>query len=173
MRTEAAVVTVVVRVGDDVRPLVVWAGDSTQTSDRLVTGFERYERRPHYLDAERTRFKAEVYVPVGRIVTTARSRWPGPGEIFLATTAGLKPLSYDDAMDALDPDPTRVADRAAQRDLDARADAACLPKALTRFVGGHGLVEGIQPIGHSHAFAERCTARQAFWRRATLAEVRA
>ncbi|MGU3286074.1 hypothetical protein [Methylobacterium mesophilicum] len=162
-----------VRIGDDVRPLVIWAGDRTRLEDRLVTGFDRYERRPHALDGEQTRFKAEVDVPVGRIVTTARSRWPMDGEIFLATPDGLQPLSYEAAMDHLDPDPQRVIDRAAQRVLDAHADEAGPPKSLTRLVGPHSLVEGVQAIGNAIGYAERCTARQAYWRRATLAEARA
>lgn len=110
--TVTVTVTVVVRVGDDIRPLVVWAGDRTRLGDRLVTGFDRFERRPHFLDEAKTRWKAEIDVPVGRVVTTGTARWPLDREIFFSTPDGLVPLSYADAMDHLDPDPTRVADRA-------------------------------------------------------------
>ncbi|TXM71206.1 hypothetical protein FV229_00145 [Methylobacterium sp. WL120] len=165
--------TVVVRVGDHVRPLVVWAGDRTQTADKLVAGFERFERRQHFLDEERTRFKAEIDVPIGRVVMTGTCRWPLDKEIFFSTPDGLVPMSYADAMDHLDPNPVRIADRAAQRVLDAHADEAGLPRTLTRFVGPHTLVAGVQAVGNSLAYAERCTARQAWWRRATLAEARA
>lgn len=166
-------VRVIVRVGDDVRPIVLWSGTRTHLEDRLVGGFERYAREQHWIDPERTRWKVAVHVPVGHVVTTTKARFPIDGEIHVATPDGLSPLSYADAMDALDPDPARIADRAAQREHDAAADAAGLPATLTRFVGAHTLQNGVHRIGNSAYFAERCTARQAYWRRATRAEVAA
>lgn len=166
-------VTVVVGIGRDVRPLIVWAGDRTKPEDRLIAGFETFPRRPHFLDEAKTRWKAEVDVPVGRVVTTGRGRWPIDGEIHLATAAGLQPMSYVEAMDHLDPDPQRIADRAAQRAHDTAADLARLPHDLARFVGRHAFQNGVHPIGNSYYFAERCSQRQAYWRRATRAEVKA
>lgn len=163
--------TVVVRVGEDIRPVVLWSGTRTHLEDRLVGGFERFAREQHWIDEARTRWKVAVHVPVGSVITTTKARFPIEGELFLATASGLAALSYADAMDALDPDPVRIADRAAQRAHDAAADAAGLPATLTRFVGAHSLQNGVHATGDSFYFAERCTARQAYWRRATRAEV--
>ncbi|WP_342108714.1 hypothetical protein [Methylobacterium sp. SI9] len=164
---------VIVRVGDDIRPAIVWAGTRTHLEDRLVGGFERYAREQHWIDEARTRWKIAVHVPIGSVVTTTKARFPIDGEIYLATPDGLSPLSYADAMDALDPDPLRIANRDAQREHDRLADAAGLPMQLTRFVGRHDLQNGVHRVGNSAYFAERCTARQAYWRRATRAEVAA
>lgn len=171
MRNET--VTVVVGVGRHVRPVVVWAGDRTRKEDCLVAGFERFERRPHLVDADRQVWKAEVDVPIGRVVTTSASKWPGSDDLFLATAGGLERISYEQVFDMLDPDPIRIAERAAQRAHDAAADAERLPRELARFVGAHGLRNGVHAHGQSYVYAERCTARQAYWRRATRAEAEA
>lgn len=151
--------------------MLLWSGTRTHLEDRLVGGFGRFAREQHWIDEARTRWKVAVDVPVGHVVTTTKAKFPIEGELFLATPEGLAPLSYADAMDALDP--ARIADRAAQREHDRLADQAGLPMQLTRFVGRHDLENGVHATGDSHYYAERCTARQAYWRRATRAEVAA
>lgn len=164
-------VRVVLRAGAKVSRVGVWAGTRTQTRARLVTGWPYYSAGPHFLDEARTRWMPSFALPLGEVVTTARGREPGEGTLFLVSEAGLEPLGYDAAWDRIDP--ACAADRAAQREHDARAAKAGLPRELTRFVGAHGLRDGIHPIAESFYFAERCTARQAFWRRATRAEIEA
>lgn len=107
----------------------------------------------------------------GAVVTTTRGREPTGREVFLATAADLEALGYDAAWDLLDP--ARAADRAAQREHDRRADEAGLPRDLARFVGAYTLRDGVHRVGNSAYFAERCTAKPAYWRRATRAEAEA
>lgn len=163
-------VRVVLRAGTTVRRVDVWSGTRTQTSERLVTG-RPFPSEQHYLDAARTRWQAGFELPVGEVVTTARGREPAEGTLFLVGECGLGPLGYDAAWDLVDP--AGAADRAAQREHDALADRAGLPRELARFVGAHALCDGVHPVGESFYFAERCTARQAFYRRATRPEVEA
>lgn len=165
-----ALVRVVLRAGTTVRRVDVWAGTRTQLGERLVTG-RPFPSEQHFLDAARTRWMPAFELPVGEVVTTARGREPAEGTLFLVGEGGLEPIGYAQAWDGVDPD--GAAERALDREHAARADAAGLPRELTRFVGVHGLRDGVHAIGESAYFAERCTARQAFWRRATRAEVEA
>ncbi|SFM16112.1 hypothetical protein [Methylobacterium pseudosasicola] len=164
----AETATVVMRAGAILRPVLVWSGTRTRLEDRLVAGFAAYPKRPHYLDAARTTWRSEHDLPVGVIVTTGRSI-PWDDDTYLVTADGLQPLTREQAWDMLDP--AGAEDRAAQRAHDAAADAAGLPATLTRFVGAHSLQNGVHRTVTSAYFAERCTARQAFMRRATWAEV--
>ncbi len=91
--------------------------------------------------------------------------------IFVVEATGLRRIPYDEAFDRLDPDGAE--DRAAQRIHDAAADAEGLPRELARFVGEHGLANGVHRCGNSAYYAERCTRRQAYWRRASREEVAA
>lgn len=167
----APTVRVVLRAGAKVSRVGVWAGTRTQTRARLVTGWPYYSAGPHFLAEARTKWQPAFDLPVGEVVTTCRVRDPGEGQLFLVTEAGLEPIGYDAAWDLVDP--AGAAERALDRDHSARADQAGLPRELTRFVGSHGLRDGVHRVGESAYFAERCTAKQAFWRRATRAEVEA
>lgn len=164
-------VRVVLRAGAKVSRVGVWAGTRTQTRARLVTGWAYYSAGPHYLDAARTRWQPAYDLPVGEVVTTARGREPGEGSLFIVGEGGLEPIGYDAAWDRVDP--AGAAERALDREHDARADAAGLPREMTRFVGAHAFRDGVHLLGNSFVYAERCTARQAFYRRATRAEVAA
>lgn len=164
-------VRVVLRAGTKVSRVGVWAGTRTQTRARLVTGWPYYSAGPHFLDEARTKWQPAFDLPIGEVVTTCRVRDPGEGQLFLVREGGLEPLSYADAWDRVDP--AGAAERALDREHAARADASHLPRELTRFVGVHGLKDGVHPVAISHYYAERCTARQAYWRRATRAEVEA
>lgn len=162
---------VVLRAGTKVSRVGVWAGTRTQTRARLVTGWPYYSAGPHFLDEARTKWQPAFDLPIGEVVTTCRVRDPGEGQLFLVREGGLEPIGYDAAWDLVDP--AGAAERALDREHAARADAAGLPRELTRFVGGHAFENGVHPLGNSFYFAERCTARQAFYRRATRAEVEA
>lgn len=160
--------------GDVCRPVTVWSGTRTQTADRLFPSFDAYPRRPKAIEhAAGTRWRSEHVLPIGggAVVTTTRGREPTGREVFLATAADLEALGYDAAWDLLDP--ARAADRAAQREHDRRADEAGLPRDLARFVGAYTLRDGVHRVGNSAYFAERCTAKPAYWRRATRAEAEA
>lgn len=163
--------TVIVELGSGVvcRPVIVWCGTRTVLSDRLVARFERYPGGPIAVDPAGTRWRSSHTLPVGAIMTTTRGREPYDGSLFLVAAAGLEPISYVDAWDRLDP--AGAEDRAVQRAHDALADEAGLPRELSRFVGSHTLRNGIHQAGNSFVYAERCTGRQAFWRRATREEV--
>lgn len=160
----------VLRTGTTVRRVDVWAGTRTQLGERLVTG-RPFPSEQAFLNPERTRWQPAFDLPVGEVVTTARGREPANGTLFLVGPAGLEPIGYAHAWDRVDP--AGAAERALDRGHAARADAAGLPRELTRFVGAHGLRDGVHRVGESAYFAERCTARQAYWRRATRAEVEA
>lgn len=162
------IITVELRAGAVCRPVTVWRGTRTQLSDRLVASFDTFPQRPRYLDAACTRWRSEHDLPVGEVITTAAKELI-ESELRLVTPSGLEPICYAAAWDLLDP--AGAEDRAVQRAHDAAADEAGLPRELTRFVGVHGLQNGVHPEGNSAYYAERCTARQAFWRRATRAEV--
>ena len=166
----AGTVRVVLRAGTTVRRVDVWAGTRTQLVERPVTGRHspRQEAcRKHVRSPE----QPTLDLALGEVVTTARGREPAEGTLFLVGEAGLEPLSYADAWDRVDP--AGAGERALDREHAARADASHLPRELTRFVGVHGLKDGVHPVAISHYYAERCTARQAYWRRATRAEVEA
>lgn len=158
------------RAGAVCRPVLVWGGTRTQLADRLVAGFDAFPKRPKFLDASQTAWRSEHDLPLGAVVTTA-SRALIESELRLVTERGLEPISYASAWDILDP--AGAEERALQRAHDALADEAGLPREFTRFVGAHTLRNGVHGIGKSYYVAERCTARQAFWRRATRAEVAA
>lgn len=166
----AGTVTVVLRAGAVLRPVLVWSGTRTRLEDRLVAGFTSFPKRQHFLDEAQTTWKSAHDLPVGAVVTTARN-CPWDDDTFLVGPEGLQPLTREQAWDLLDP--AGAEDRAAQREHDAAADAAGLPATLTRFVGAHTLYNGVHHVGNSYYWAERCTARQAYWRRATRAEVAA
>lgn len=161
-------VTVVLRAGAILRPVLVWSGTRTRLEDRLVAGFTSYPKRQHFLDEQRTTWKSEHDLPVGAVVTTARNT-PWDDDVFHVTADGLQAITRAQAWDLLDP--AGAEDRAAQREHDRLADAEGLPRQLTRFVGRHDLQNGVHATGNSFYFAERCTARQAYWRRASRAEV--
>lgn len=163
--------TLTVELGSGVvcRPVIVWSGTRTQLSDRLVASFERFPGGPIAVDPAGTRWRSSHTLPVGAVMTTTRFREPYDGSIFVVTSTCLEPISYADAWDLIDP--AGAEERAAQRAHDALADEAGLPRELTRFVGAHTLRNGVHATGNSLYFAERCTARQAYWRRATRAEV--
>lgn len=166
----AATVRVILRSGTTVRRVDVWAGTRTQVTERLVTG-RPFPSEPHFLDEARTRWMPTFELPLGELVTTAKGREPAEGTLFLVGEGGLEPIGYDDAWDLVDP--AGAAERALDREHAARADEAGLPRELTRFVGAHTLRDGVHPAGNSYVYAERCTAKQAFYRRATRAEVEA
>lgn len=166
----AKTVTIVLRAGAILRPVLVWSGTRTRLEDRLVAGFQAFPKRQHFLDEQRTTWKSEHDLPVGAIVTTARST-PWDDDTFLVGPDGLQAITRAQAWDLIDP--AGAEDRAAQREHDRLADAAGLPATLTRFVGAHSLQNGVHRVGNSAYFAERCTARQAYWRRVSRAEVAA
>jgi len=146
-----------------VSPLVVWQGTRTRTVPTLAIALRPCRR----VDAP-----GRVWdVPVGDVVTTDEGRFPFRHMIYVAEPAGLRRIEFDDAFDLLDPE--GAADRAAQRAHDALADAEGLPRELARFVGEHGLANGVHRVGNSAYYAERCTKRQAYWRRASREEVAA
>ncbi|MCP1546205.1 hypothetical protein J2W80_006097 [Methylorubrum extorquens] len=163
-------VRVVLPAGSTVRLVDVWSGTRTSLHARLVT-VRPFASVQHFLNAERTRWKAGFDLPIGEVVTTCRVREPAAGQLFLVTEDGLEPLTYAQAWDRVDP--TGAEEGLAEMEHDARAAKAGLPRELTRFVGPHSLQNGVHPIGDSHYYAERCTVRQAFWRRATRAEIEA
>jgi hypothetical protein len=165
------IITVELGSGVVCRPVIVWCGTRTVLADRLVASFERFPGRPKAIDEAGTRWRSEHDVPVGAVFTTTRGREPYDGSLFLVTAAGLEPISYVDAWDRLDPAGSE--ERAAQRAHDAAADAEGLPRELARFVGSHSLRNGVHRAGDSFVYAERCTGKQAFWRRATREEVAA
>ncbi len=142
-------------------PILVWEGTRTRTEPTLVISLRPCRRIDVRL------WEAEV----GEIVTTDTGRFPFRHMLSVVTEDGLAPIDYDEAFDILDP--PGAEDRAAQRIHDAAADAEGLPRQLARFVGEHDLRDGVHRVGNSHYFAERCTRRQAFWRRASRAEVAA
>lgn len=163
-------VRVVLPAGATVRQVDVWSGTRTSLHARLVT-VRPFPSQQHFIDEARTRWKAGFDLPLGEVVTTCRVREPGEGQLILVTEDGLEPLTYAQAWDRVDP--TGAEEGLAEMEHDARAAKAGLPRELTRFVGAHALQNGVHPIGESHYFAERCTARQAYWRRATRAEIEA
>lgn len=168
--TGTEIVVVELRAGAVCRPVLVWGGTRTQVADRLVAGFDAFPRRQKFLDASQTAWRSEHELPVGAVVTTA-SRELIESELRRVTRAGLEPISYAAAWHLLDP--SGAEERALHRAHDAFADEAGLPRELSRFVGAHTLRNGVHRAGDSYVYAERCTARQAFWRRATRDEVAA
>ncbi|MEL6061361.1 hypothetical protein [Methylobacterium sp. DCY52] len=158
------------RAGAVLRPVLVWSGTRTRLEDRLVAGFQSYPKRPHYIDEAQTTWKSAHDLPVGAVVTTARQT-PWDDDTYLVTPDGLNAITRAQAWDIIDP--AGAEDRAAEREHHHRADLEALPLHLTRFVGHHGFQDGVHPAGNSYYFAERCTRRQAFMRRATRAEIAA
>lgn len=144
-------------------PLVVWEGTRTRTRPTLAIRLRPCRR----VDAP-----GRVWdVPVGEVVTTDEGKFPDPRAIYVVESAGLRRVEYDAAFDLLDPE--GAAERADERAHDALADAEGLPRELARFVGEHAMRDGVHRVGGSHYYEERCTRRQAFWRRASRAEVAA
>lgn len=129
-------VRVVLRAGAVVRRVDVWAATRTSLHVRLVTR-RSLPTETHCRDAARTRWMSSFELSVGELVTTARGREPIEGELFAVCGGGLEPIGYNAAWDCLYP--AGAAERAAQREPDARAAAADLPRELTRFVGAHTL----------------------------------
>ena len=142
-------------------PVVIWTGTRTRTEPSLACALQPCGR----IDVRLWE------APIGDVVTDEFGRAPCDSRIFVVEPTGLRRVSRDEAFDILDP--PGAADRAAQRIHDAAADAEGLPRQLARFVGAHDLRDGVHAVGNSHYFAERCTRRQAYWRRATRAEVEA
>lgn len=141
--------------------VVLWQGTRTRTDVSLANALRPCRR----LDARLWE------ATVGEVVTDEFGRSPGDDRIFVVEPTGLRRVSRDEAFDVLDP--PGAADRAAQRVHDALADAEGLPRQLTRFVGAHDLRDGVHRVGNSAYYGERCTRRQAYWRRATRVEVAA
>ncbi|WP_375275790.1 hypothetical protein [Methylorubrum thiocyanatum] len=164
-------VRVAVRAGSTVSRVDVWAGTRTQAWERLVTGRPYRSAGQHWLDDARTRWQPAYDLPLGEVVTTCRGREPGDRELFFVTEEGLQPISRADAWRIVDPGD--VTGGLAQMQHDDRAEAAGLPREMTRFIGAHTLRDGVHQIGNSYYFAVRCTAKQAYFRRATRAEVEA
>lgn len=142
-------------------PVVIWIGTRTRTEPSLACALQPCGRVDTWL----------WEAPVGDIVTNEFGRAPCDSRLFVVEPTGLRRISRDEAFDLLDP--PGAEDRAAQRAHDALADAEGLPRTLSRFVGDHGLRDGVHRVENSHYFAERCTRRQAYWRRASRAEVAA
>lgn len=162
---------VAVRAGSTVSRVDVWAGTRTQTWERLVSGRPFRVAGQHWLDDARTRWQPTYDLPLGVVVTTCRGREPGDRELHLVTETGLQPITRADAWRIVDP--ADLSGGLAQMQHDDRAREAGLPREMARFVGAHSFRNGVHPIGNSFYFAERCTARQAYYRRATRAEVEA
>lgn len=164
-------VRVAVPAGSTVSRVDVWAGTRTQNWERLVAGRPFHSAGQHWLDEARTRWQPSYELPLGEVVTTCRGREPLERELFLVAETGLQPLSRADAWRLVDPE--GLTGGLAQMMHDDRARDAGLPRELARFVGAHTFQNGVHPVGNSFVYAERCTPRQAFYRRATRAEVEA
>ena len=134
-------------------PVVLRAGTTVRRVDvwagtRTQTSERLMTGRPfpsetHYLTPERTRWQPAFDLPIGEVVTTARGR-----EHPVPRRAGWPGAAW----------------------LRCRLGSR-VPGRRRR--GAHGLRDGVHRVGASAYFAERCTARHAFYRRATKAEVEA